>query len=310
MVDRMRALASRFRRIDPTAVGLLRRALTIIGLLIGFAIAGSSLAHASDCANPHVSWKDGPSATRNSGDPQAPIAQPITAAGHSVISTASDPIASIPSTVTGVTNLVTQAASQVVQPVLRPVAGIVQPVIGQLVAIVPSAESVIAPILPGPSPISQPGRSHLPGPPPIPDPASSSASVASSPGTPNAAAAATVVLPAPSPNLVPWAASADKRPVVQPVHSYQMIRDHVGAQTKSPRESRPAWRPSAPTRPDGCEPDDGGFGLLGGDGGPGPMPGIAATMPRTPAAAGCGFGADPNFRPPHWCFFNPHNHPS
>lgn len=51
-MDAMRVLAGRLRPTDPWIIGLLRRALMVLGLLVGFLLAGSAFAHAADRTPP------------------------------------------------------------------------------------------------------------------------------------------------------------------------------------------------------------------------------------------------------------------
>jgi hypothetical protein len=169
--------------------------------------------------------------------------------------------------------------------------------------VVPPAGGVIGPILSVTSPTPQSGRySGSPAPAPVP------ASALPSGGRVTAAPAVTMT-PAPGVNLVPWAGSAGVGAVLAPAPGLRVLSARAGTPIETSREAKPLGPPPAPVSPADRERDGGGFGSSGG-GGPGPVAGIATTMPRTPAGARCGFGAGPSTRPPHWWFFDPHNHPS
>ena len=136
MVMPMCAFASVFRPILPWVVGLLRRSLVVAGLLFGFLLAGSALAHA-ETKQPHPVPIHGIGQIRPLDVPGLP-------------NTITNTVTSVTKTVTPVTKAVTTLTTDVTTTVVQTITPIVRPAMGM-------AAPVLSPVLPPP-----PARSRLP----------------------------------------------------------------------------------------------------------------------------------------------------
>ena len=270
MVMPMRASASIFRPILPWVVGLLRRSLVVVGLLFGFLLAGSALAHA-ETKPPH------PVPIHGIGHvplPDVPaLSDTITSIKHT--------ITSVTKTVAPVTKVVTSLTTNVTTTVVRTVTPIVRP-----------AMDMTAPVL-NPVLTPSPARSRPPA-----------TTQAATPDL-DPIIGAPVAPPVPAqPAAVPTASISVVPPQVLPVDV------HFVPLSSSGMELLPAPSPRVPLDGDGPIMDVTGGNSTCGSSTNGPMFGISRPFFGLKAALLAGTGVRPGTGAPKWWFFDPRHHPS
>jgi hypothetical protein len=277
MVKAMPTSATVDRPIPIWVVGFVRRTLLVIGLLFGFFLVSSALAHA---------------------DPKLPHSPPVHGIGHGhglplvsdpIMSVTSDPIKSVTKvvtdvtkTVTPVTKVVTGLTTDVTSVVVRTTTPILQPAVGMTT---PVLRPIITPVLdPGTSPTQAETQSATPDVDPI-----TVVPVAPPVAPPTAAATA----PSVSISVVP--------PLVLPATALVTSSDTI---------LLPGSGPLLPPGGDGPIVDVTGAGSCSGSGSAGPVFGISRPFFELSAAHLTGVRVRPGTGPPKWCFFDPHHHPS
>jgi hypothetical protein len=270
MVMPMRASASFFRPILPWVVGLLRRSLVVVGLLFGFLLAGSALAHA-ETKSPHPVPIHGIGQIRLLDLPGLP--DPITSIKNT--------ITSVTKTVTPVTKVVTTLTTDVTTTVVQTIKPVVQPAMGMTA---PVLTSVVTP---------PPARSRPPA-------TTQAATPVLAPIT-----AAPVAQPVSTqPAAVPTTSSISVvPPQVLPV-------EHFVPPSSPDTELLPAPSPRVPLGDDDPIMDVTGGNSTCGSSTNGPMFGVSRPSFGLTTALLAGTGVRPGAGPPIWWFFDLRHHPS
>jgi hypothetical protein len=296
MVVRMCAFAGRVRSIDPRIVGLLRRSLMVAGLLFGFVVAGSAVAHADGRPTPppKPSLGIGLRTLRGLPIPVAPILRPITSVAAHTVGTVRKTLAPVTRTLAPVTKPLTSITTGLTTTVVRTVAPIIEP-----------AVAVTTPIL-------QPVMPVLPPPPPG---RSSGGGGGTTPlGAPNPALTdPTTTLPVTDPVALPPLASTGPAQAVVPPSSGGTFDGILVLPKHSGSEESPAIpTPAPPPDNDGGGPiaDVTGGASSGASGPSGQVSGISRPSFGTAADQLSTTGVRPGTGPPKWWLFDPHHHPS
>jgi hypothetical protein len=271
MVSAMRTSATIDRPIPAWVVGLVRRTLVVTGLLFGFFLVGSALAHA-DPKLPH------PAPVHGIGHgllPDVPLVSDTISSVPHIVSPVTKAVAPVTDVVTSLTTNVTTTAVRTIQPVVQPAMGMTTPVL----------MPVITPVL---------------GPPATSRPTAPTATPAVDPITDAPAAqpvsAQTPAVPAPMTTVRP--------PQVLPVDALVVPADSSVA--KLP----PTPSPRVPLDGDSPIVDVTGGSSTCGSSPTGPMFGISRPFSGPSATRLAGAGVWPGSGPPKWWFFDPHHHPS
>ncbi|HEY3611450.1 MAG TPA: hypothetical protein VGL06_28410 [Pseudonocardiaceae bacterium] len=290
----MRASAGFFGPILPWVVGLLRRSLVVAGLLFGFLLAGSALAHA-ETKPPHPVPVHGIGQIRRLDLPSLPgtitsitntipsvtkIVAPVT----KVVSTLTTDVTNVTAlTTTNVTTLTTDVTNTVVQtitPIVRPAMGMTAP--------------VLAPILPPPPAGSRPPATTQAAA-PVPEPTTAAPVAQPVSARPVSAQPAVVPTTAASISVVP--------PQVWPV-------EHFVSPSSPGTKLLPAPSPRVPLGGNDPIMDVTGGNSTCGSSPNGPMFGVARPSFGLTTALLAGMGVRPGAGPPKWWFFDPRHHPS
>jgi hypothetical protein len=270
MVMPMHASASIFRPILPWVVGLLRRSLVVAGLLFGFLLVGSALAHA-ETKLPHPVRIHGIGQIRPldlSGLPDT-----ITSTTNTV-APVTKTVAPVTKVVTTLTTDVTTTVGQTITPIVRPAMGMTAPVLTQVLPPPPArsrppattraATPVLEPITA--APVSQPVSAQL------------------------------AAVPTTSISVVP--------PQVLPVDVHFVPPSSPGTKLL------PAPSPRVPLGGDDPIMDVTGGNSTCGSSTTGQMFGISRAFFGVSADRLAGIGIRPGAGPPKWWFFDPRHHPS
>ncbi len=272
MVMPMRAPAGIFRPILPWMVGLLRRSLLVAGLLFGFLLAGSALAHA-ETKPPHPVPIHGIGQIRRLDVPG--LSDRITSITNTITSVTKT-VAPVTKVVTTLTTDVTNTVVQTIKPIVRPAMGMTAP--------------VLTPKLPPPPARSRPPATTRAATPDL-EPITAAPTAAPVPAQ-SAAVATTTSISVVPPQVLP----VDVHLVPPP--------GSPGAElllTPSPR---------VPLGGDDPIMDVTGGNSTCGSSTNGPMFGVSRPFFGPTAALLAGMGVRPGAGPPKWWFFDPRHHPS
>jgi hypothetical protein len=270
----MCTFAGILRSIHPRMVGLVRRSLLVAGLLFGFLLAGSALAHAETGPPP-------PIPVLGVEPVQLPDVPDVPALSDTIFS-AQQAIASAPKVVTPVTKVVTSLTTDVTTSVVRTINPVVRPAVGV-------STPVLAPLLGPPPATSRPTATAQPATPDV-DPITD-ALVAQ----PVSAQPATVLTTTPIPVVQPQVLPVDV-PFVPAISSATRL-----SAAPSPR---------VPLDDDGPIVDVTGGNSTCGSNPTGQMFGVSRSFFGPFADRLVGTGVRPGTGPPKWWFFDPHHHPS
>jgi hypothetical protein len=135
MVVAMRALVGKLRPIDPRIIGLLRRALMVLGFLLGFLVAGSALAHAEDRTPQPKPERGVELPVQPHGQLQlppvlAPVTGTITSVATHTVDTVTKTAAPLTNAVTSVTTDLTTSVVRTISPIVHPAVTMTTPVLG------------------------------------------------------------------------------------------------------------------------------------------------------------------------------------
>lgn len=305
MVFAMLTSGLRPRPIDPRIIGLLRRSLVLAGLLAGFLLFGTALAHAAD-NTPQQHPKHGVR-TQDLGlptvpgvpslPPLPPVTQPITQTLQPVVGAVTSTVSTTVGTVTKTAAPTTGALTHLTSGLTTTVVGTITPIV-QPVGITPP---VVPPI---PPPVISPPPQRRPPPPAgIPvtasdptDPAASTSGLVSTAATlaqPNAHPRPGTQLLVPQPNSVLVGGVAGV--------AGETATDGVLA------DNGPTAPPSTPFGPIA---DATGATISGGGNANGPAAGISRPASGISADLSSATRVRPGTGPPKWWFFDPRHHPS
>jgi hypothetical protein len=277
MVNGMRTSATIDRPIPVWVVGLARRTLLVTGLLLGFFLLGSALAHA-DPKQPHPAPGHGIGHGLLSHLPL--VSDTITSVTSDPIKSVTKVVTDVTKTVTPVTKAVTTLTTDVTSEVVRTTMPILQPAVGMTG---PILQPVITPVL---DPGTSPTRAETPAAAPDVDPIA-------------------VVPVAPSMSA-PFFAAPPSISVVPP-----LVLPAPAVATSSDTMLLPGSGPLLPPGGEGPIVDVTGAGSCGGASGPsGPVAGMSRPFFGLFAAALTGVRVRAGTGPPKWCLFDPRHHPS
>jgi len=272
MVKPMHTFAGILRSIHPRVVGLVRRTLLVIGLLFGFLLAGSALAHAETERPPISALGVGP--IQLPSVPGVPALSDTISSAQHTISSVTKVVAPATTAVTSLTTGVTTAVVQTIPPVVRPAVGVTIPVV---------------------PPIRTPVLSL----------AGSRPTAATQSGTPNPITGAPVAQPVSTQTAeVPTTLTSVVPPQVLPVDV--PFVPAISSVAKLP----PAPSPRVPFDGDSPIVDVTGGNSTCGSSPTGQMFGISRPFFGLSADRLAGMGIRPGAGPPKWWFFDPRHHPS
>jgi hypothetical protein len=281
MVNAMPTSATVDRSIPAWVVGLVRRTLLVAGLLFGFFLAGSALAHAEPKL-PHPAPVHGIGHGLLRGVPA--VSDTITSLTSDPITSVTKVVADVTKTARPVTKVVTALTTDVTTTVVRTTTPILQPAVGMTT---PMLQPVLTPVL-GPPAGSRP-TATAPSATPDVDPIIATPAAQPVSATPAVPTSVVSVLP----------------PQVLPVDMF-----FAPVVVSSVANLPPARSPHVPL--DGGTPivDVTGGNSTCGSGPTGPMFGISRPFFGLSTTRLPGTGVRPGAGPPKWWFFDPHHHPS
>lgn len=311
----MGTFAGVWRSIDPRIIGLLRRSLTIAGLLFGFFVAGSTLAHAQDRTPPQphnpaslvgslglpdlppldpvtqpirkVTKPLQPITSPITRSVVAPVVQPITKAVAPVTAIATQTLGAVTKTLAPLTNTLTSITTGVTTTVVRTVDPVVKPAVG---VTAPVVTPILYPVLPPPPGGWQPPGQTFGG---TPDPS-----------VDTLASAATVVGPATALSPQPIAAQPFVA-LVPPAYALPAGTLDGGLADVGGPGVPPPDRSGGPIVDITTGANSGG-----GSGSGGPASGISCAVAGIGDNLWSSNGVRPGAGPPKWWLFDAHNHPS
>jgi hypothetical protein len=283
MVKAMCTCACIVRSIRPRVIGLLRRSLMVAGLLFGFLLAGSALAHAETKPPPAIpALGIGPIQLPHV--PDVPALTDTVASAKHTIKSVTKVVTPVTKVVTPVTKVVTSLTTDVTTTVVRTISPVVRPAVGM-------TAPVLAPVL-------------------SPPPARSRPTVTTQSTTPDVDPIA-VAPPAPAQSVPAQPATVPTTQisvVVQP----QVLPVNVLFVPAIPSATKLSSAPSPRVPLDDDRPimDVTGGNSTCGSSTTGQMFGISRAFFGVPADRLAGIGIRPGGGPPKWWFFDPRHHPS
>jgi hypothetical protein len=269
-------------------VGLLRRSLVVAGLLFGFLLAGSALAHAETKPPPSIPAVGiGPIQLPHVPDVPA-LTDTVTSVKHTiksvtkVVTPVTKVVTPVTTVVTSLTTDVTTVTTDLTTTVVRTISPVVQPAVSM-------TDPVLAPVLNPP-----PARSRPTG----------TTQSATADVDPTDVAPAAQPVPAQPTTMPTTQTSLVVQPQVLPVDVL-----FVPAISSAAKLS-PAPSPRVPLNGDGPIMDVTGGNSTCGSSTAGPMSGISRPFFGPTADRLAGIRIRPGAGPPKWWFFDPRHHPS
>ncbi|HEY0803852.1 MAG TPA: hypothetical protein VGD84_02260 [Pseudonocardiaceae bacterium] len=276
----MRALADKLRSIDPRIIGLLRRALMVLGFLLGFLVAGSALAHAAGGTPPPkpergIELPVQPHRQLRLPPVLAPVTGTITSVATHAVDTVTKTAAPLTNAVTSVTTDLTTSAVRTIAPIVHPAVTMTTPVLG---AVSPPPPVRLRP------PVGSLATTTIP---------------ATDLDAPAATDSHAVAVPSPRSVVPPTSVTTVDRMSVLSPHSDESIFTPA-----PPRASRSTDDSGGPIA------DVGGTSCAGNTGPGGPTSGISRPTSGISPDLLSATRIRPGTGPPKWSFFDPYHHPS